>query len=240
MDLKEEEILGDRVDTHWYYASKAKAMRSYISKSHYDHVVDIGAGSGFFSKYALATGLCTRATCVDTGYADDHSEVIDGKQINFVRTFVPRDADLMLFMDVLEHVPDDVGLLRQYVEGAPLGSETFISVPAFEFMWSPHDDYLEHYRRYTVDRLSKVVTEAGLKVENCSYCFGAVFPIAATRRFARRLVEPADQPPRSDLMQHSAPVNFALRTLCTLERPLLRANKIAGLSVFCSARKVAT
>ena len=236
MDLKEEEILGGKVDNHWYYASKAAAMRTYLEQDSYPHVLDVGAGSGFFTKYLMKDGATKRGTCVDTGYAEDHAETIDGHPLDFVRSYTKPDADLILFMDVLEHVPDDVALLKAYTDQARAGTEVFITVPAFPFLWSGHDVFLEHYRRYTTKALEATVIGAGLTPVRCTYYFGAVFPLAAGLRLLRKGAN-SEQEPKSDLRQHSPAVNQGLKLLCTLERPFVRYNRLAGLSVFCLARK---
>src|SRR3546814_19735603 len=64
-------------------------------------------------------------------------------------------------MDVLEHVEDDAGLLRTYLDKAPPQAQAVITVPAFQFLWSHHDVFLEHHRRYTLKTLSRVVERAG-------------------------------------------------------------------------------
>ena len=53
-------------------------------------------------------------------------------------------------MDVLEHVSDDVGLVREYAKRAKPGTRFVVSVPAFMWLWSGHDVFLEHHRRYTL------------------------------------------------------------------------------------------
>ena len=60
-----------------------------------------------------------------------------------------RGCRVILLMDVLEHVDDDVGLLRAYAEPARPGTRFIVSVPAFSWLWSAHDEFLEHRRRYT-------------------------------------------------------------------------------------------
>ena len=82
-----------------------------------------------------------------------------GKPIHFRREIGELHADVVLLMDVLEHVEDDVGLLRQYVEKVPSGARFLISVPAFQVLWSDHDVFLEHKRRYTVAKVEHVVSE---------------------------------------------------------------------------------
>src|SRR3546814_4188597 len=90
--------------------------------------------SGFFSRWLLSHGLADEATCVDTGYASDCDEEIDAKPLRFRREIATSDADLLLLMDVLEHVEDDAGLLRTYLDKAPPQAQAVITVPAFQFL----------------------------------------------------------------------------------------------------------
>lgn len=233
MDLKEEEILGDHASSHWYYASKAAAMRAYLRKKSYQHVLDVGAGSGFFSKHLLERGIAGRATLVDTGYDREHTETHHGRQVDYRTDYANADFDLALFMDVLEHVPDPVALLKHYLDIAKPGTEVFVSVPAFKFLWSGHDDFLGHYRRYTTRGLRENLTGAGLRIDNCTYYFGFVFPIAA----ARRLLSRSNGTTGSDLKVHHPMTNAVLSAICTAELPFVRLNGVAGLSVFGSASK---
>ena len=54
MDLKEEDILGDSVEKHWYYRSKSAALYRLVKSLKMRCIMDIGAGSGFFSKELLS------------------------------------------------------------------------------------------------------------------------------------------------------------------------------------------
>ena len=60
MDLKEEDILGADIGRHWYYRSKAAALRRAVSGLRPKHLLDVGAGSGFFSRLGsfLGSGWC--------------------------------------------------------------------------------------------------------------------------------------------------------------------------------------
>ena len=237
MDLKEQEILGDQIDSHWYYASKVKALRASIKGLNTDLVLDVGAGSGFFSNYLLANDLANSAVCVDTGYAADRIETVAGKKISFVKSCDDLDADLVLLMDVLEHVDDDSALLRQYRQKVPVGCHFLITVPAFNWLWSAHDEFLEHRRRYTAKRLVAAIEQAGLEPLDSYYYFGAVLPIAAGVRLLQNMRKGPVDGESSGLKRHSALVNGLLKGLCTAELPFLRANHIGGLSVFALAEK---
>lgn len=235
MDLKETDILGSSIDLHWYYCSKARATRHLLGSTPVRKILDVGAGSGFFTHHLLTQTAATEAWCVDISYDADSDAVTAGKPVHYRRSIEAVDADLVLLMDVLEHVVDDVGLLKAYVEKVPSGSRFLMTVPAFQFLWSGHDDFLEHKRRYTLTQFETVARDAGLTVKQGAYYFGLVFPIAATLRLLSKDAQPS--PPRSQLKQHHPLVNGVLKSLCALELPFMKMNRLAGLTVFVLAQK---
>jgi 2-polyprenyl-3-methyl-5-hydroxy-6-metoxy-1,4-benzoquinol methylase len=233
MDLKEEDILGGDIGRHWYYRSKAAALHRMVGGLKPQRLLDVGAGSGFFSRHLLAHGGARSALCVDIGYEGDRDESDAGKPVLYRRDCRTTDCDLVLMMDVLEHVDDDVGLVRQYAAKVPPGAHFLVTVPAFGFLWSGHDVFLEHKRRYTLGEIERTMRDAGLEVVKGAYYFGLVFPLAAAVRLATR----RDTEPRSSLKKHAALTNRLLATACAAELPLFPINRLAGLSAFVLARK---
>lgn len=233
MDLKEEDILGADIGKHWYYRSKAAALRRMVGPLGPQRLLDVGAGSGFFSRHLLTEGGAQSALCVDVGYERNRDETLDGKPVLYRRDCGPTDCDLVLMMDVLEHVDNDVGLVRHYAAKVPAGAHFLVTVPAFRFLWSGHDVFLEHRRRYTLPEIEKTMQEAGLTVVKGAYFFGLVFPLAATVRLATR----RDAQPRSSLSKQGAAANGLLTAACTAELPFFPFNRLAGLSAFVLARK---
>jgi SAM-dependent methyltransferase len=230
LDLKEQEALGDSASAHWYYRAKSAAMLRLLNGTVFDEVLDIGAGSGFFARHLLANTTCRAATCVDLNYDRDWNETDCGKPLSFVRSIDAFGGHLALMMDVLEHVPDDAGLLRTYAEKMQPGSRILITVPAMPWMWSGHDVFLEHYRRYTRHSLEQVIDSAGLKCLSACYYFGFTLPMAAGVRLGRRLLP--SRAPGSDLRPYPNIINTALSKLCMAELRVFQYNRLAGLSVF--------
>jgi 2-polyprenyl-3-methyl-5-hydroxy-6-metoxy-1,4-benzoquinol methylase len=237
VDLKEINILGNNIANHWYYRSKVKAIRHLLYQTNIKTILDVGAGSGFFSRQLLSNSTAENAWCVDISYDCDSDALEAGKPIHFRRSVEAIDADLVILMDVLEHVDDDVGLLRSYVDKVPRGSLFLISVPAFRFLWSEHDDFLEHKRRYRLSQIEDVVENAGLTVKYGAYYFGAVFPIAASIRLVEKIFRKKSHQPRSQLKQHTLIVNETLAYLSSVELPLMLLNRLAGLTAFCLAER---
>jgi hypothetical protein len=239
MDLKEETILGDELNRHWYYVSKGRVLLRLLRGQRFDEVLDIGAGSGIFSRQLLDAGVCERAVCVDISYQEERAERHNGRQLRFLRAVEEVSQPLVLMMDVLEHVDDDLSLLRRYTESMPRQGRILATVPAFQFLWSGHDVFLEHRRRYTLAQLEDLLRRAGLEILAGRYFFGLLFPVAAASRLANRLkMRGGLTAPRSALRPYSPWVNASLILVHDIERiGLLPFNRLAGLSAVCLARK---
>lgn len=230
MDVKEADLLGGSIGEHWYYQSKKLALDSMLQGASFHRVLDMGAGSGIFSKHLLGLGG-NSAVCVDSAYPADRSESYCGKPIRFIREIVPCDADLLLLMDVLEHVDDDVKFIEASLAGAGAGARVLITVPAFQSLFSAHDRFLEHRRRYTIQSLETAARSAGLEIVSTRYFFASILPIVAVIRILQR-----NSPPKSSLVVHSQFVNALLILAHRIELPFFRYNRFGGLSVFCLAR----
>ena len=140
-------------------------------------------------------------------------------------------------MDVLEHVDDDVALLKQYSRSLPKHGRVLITVPAFQFLWSGHDEFLNHRRRYTRSMLKAIVNDAGLDVIRCRYYYGFLFPVVALMRlYESRKLKHGKTTPKSVLRKHSKLMNNTLTVIQDIDRILLfPVNIFAGLSIFCLA-----
>lgn len=243
MDLKEEDILGEKIHDHWYYISKGRALRKFLGGMKVPEVLDVGAGSGIFSRQLIDSGFCDRAICIDPNYVEEKVENYHGKPIHFIKSlekdFAKDSEIIILMMDVLEHVADDAGLLKTYGENLTTGGYVLITVPAFQFMWSGHDVFLGHYRRYTIKDLESVVKQAGMTPVKSRYFFGSLFPVvAAIRLLKKALLERGTLKAQSELKPYPNWLNTTLIAVHDMERQMLfDANQLFGLSIFCLCRK---
>jgi len=239
MDLKEEDILADAIHGHWYYVSKGRAMRRFLGGVKAETVLDVGAGSGIFSRQLLDHGMADAAVCVDPGYNREHTESQNGKPLAFVCAVDSVPQRLVLMMDVLEHVDDDVTFLKEYAVRMPAGGQVLITVPAFQFLWSGHDVFLEHRRRYTAAMIEDTVRKAGLEVVKTRYFFGFLFSVvAAIRLMKAKKLKKGTIEARSELKLYPDLLNKTLIAMHDFERlTVFPLNKMVGLSVFCLCRK---
>lgn len=240
MDLKEEQILGQSVSTHWYYVSKSKAIQTLLHSLPVSTILDVGAGSGIFSKFLLDMDVATSARCVDTAYPFDcKSETHNGKNVTFVKSIEHIDERTIWMIDVLEHIEDDHNFLKHYVDLMPTGSYVILSVPAFKFLWSGHDVFLEHKRRYTLPELEALAKISGLHVIKGRYFFGLLFPCIALLRIINRiLLRAGNLSAKSDLKKTPNFINKLLININFLElKTFFYFNRVIGLTAFCLAKK---
>jgi hypothetical protein len=235
--LQQLTALGEGVAQHWYYRSKSAALLKLVAPLQPQKILDVGAGSGFFSKYLLGHTQAKSAWCIDPYYPEEWDDSHASKPIHYRHECNGTGADLVLMMDVLEHVEDDLGLLNDYVAKVPVGTHFLVTVPAFQYLWSGHDVFLGHYRRYTLPEVSDLMERAGLVVEQRAYYFWPDFPSVVAVRLAGRLLGRSTSESQSDLKLHSRLTNGLLALICRAELPFFRFNRLAGLSVFCLARK---
>lgn len=238
MDLKEEQAIGGDPASHWYYISKGKAIRSLIGAGPYPSILDVGAGSGVFSRMLTESGVAESSVCVDPNYSDDFLAADSSGPIDYVRSVTESDASLVLMIDVIEHVDDDVALITEYAQMSGPGTKFLISVPAFNFLWSSHDDFLEHRRRYTLETLERSVRAAGLEPVTLRYFFGMLFPAVAAMRIADRALKGSAEAKESALKPASDWLTKALVAIHDVERAtLFPINRLAGVTAFCLAEK---
>lgn len=239
MDLKEEQAIGGDPQSHWYYVAKWRAIKALIGDASYKSVLDVGAGSGVFSRMMLKDGLAQKSVCLDPNYTDawlsDHRD----DPIRYVRMAVETDAELVMMIDVIEHIDDDVSSIALYARMAAPGTRFLLSVPAFNFLWSSHDEFLEHRRRYTLETLEKAVVAAGLRPLKLRYFFGLLFPAVAAMRIADRTVRGGGEP-ASALKATPQWLSKTLIAIHEIERrAIFPINRLAGVTAFCLAEKPA-
>lgn len=136
-------------------------------------IVDLGAGRGTFAEMLRARGL--EIECVEP---DPENQVTLRENGFLVQAGMdehdPESIDYVYTLNVLEHVPDDEGLVREVFSRLRRGSRLFIFVPAFPILWSRLDDHVEHQRRYRRAPMLAMLRRAGFVLERARYadCLG--------------------------------------------------------------------
>jgi SAM-dependent methyltransferase len=152
--------------------------------------------------------------------------------------FAPGAFDIVTALDILEHTDDDLHCLREIRRVCARRGLLLITVPAYGFLWSEHDEALKHRRRYTAHELRNKLVVCGFEVVRTSYFITSLFfPILAFRIWQG--LRKNSTYPRTSHYLLPKPINSALVGLLALERKLFhQINLPFGVSIVALARPV--
>lgn len=227
--------------THWWFSARQKIVldiiQNRLSLTHKAKVLDVGCGTGAilaeFTRQYEAYGTDTSPLAIE--YC--HKRGIENAFHCTLDTFPLSDLrfDLITLLDVIEHVDDDVEILKQACGRIRQNGHALVTVPAYEFLWSRHDDVNHHKRRYVKSQLIHVLRKSGFTVEMCSYYNTILFPSALVKRMSERYIKTNED---TTLNLPSPIVNNSLQSIFGFERFLLRQFSFPfGLSLVAVARK---
>lgn len=145
-------------------------------------ILDVGCGDGYAGRRVREALQACELVGVDAHLDEETAQAMQRPGETFVRdaALIAGSFDVVLFLDVIEHVQDDVALLRHYTDAhAANAARVLVTVPAFQSLFSRHDTALRHFRRYSLPQLREQLNKAGLTVDRCGYWFGSLLPARA-------------------------------------------------------------
>jgi SAM-dependent methyltransferase len=180
--------------TNWkkYWAGK---LRPFVSGD----VLDVGAGLGATFDYLNETSKSW--TCLEPDPAlcaqlarRLASHARPPRVLGGALVALPPDAqfDTIVYIDVLEHIEDDRAELEAAVRHLRPGGTLIVLSPAFQFLYSPFDRSVGHFRRYTRATL-RGATPAGLSVKSCFFLDGLGVMASLFARLAKKSAPTASQ-----------------------------------------------
>jgi SAM-dependent methyltransferase len=229
MEQEYAQRYGELEQWHWWFQGRTRIVESVLRRrltpSPARDILSVGCGPATGLEWLLpfagaagsVTGLDvepTHATPCPEGVSFIVGRMEDPPLID-------RQFDVVLALDVLEHLDDDTAGLQQAVRLLKPGGFLMITVPAFPFLWGGQDVVSEHRRRYTKQTLTALLDRAGLRDFKVTYFNMFLFPVAAAIRTVRRLRGQANRS-RSDFEgSHPGLLNTALTHVFGAERYLV-------------------
>lgn len=238
----EEFRLLDRIEEgHWWFVGKRLILRAVLEgKVRGDRMLDLGCGTGGVLRDWMDEGHCfgiDRSQLALEICARNGLDSLVRGDLNAL-PFRPGSFDAVLLMDVIEHLDDDVAFMRTAAELCAPGGRVVVAVPAFQMLWSQHDETFEHRRRYSAKQLLAVIREVGLEPERITYTNSLLFPVAAVWRLASYRLGLGRVAPKHDFWPIPDWLNRILITLYHLESRLLKYFDLPfGVSLLCVAQR---
>lgn len=180
---------------HWWFIARRKIIEGVIRSFELppgSNILEIGAGTGGNLKMLSQFGN-VRAVEMDEYAREMAIRQTEGKiDIEYGRCpdaipFGNIRFDLICMFDVLEHVQEDVQTLSVLRSRLTANGRLLITVPAYQWMWSGHDEFLHHMRRYTRRELGEKLQNTGYRTSKITYFNTLLFPLAAIVRVKDRI-----------------------------------------------------
>jgi SAM-dependent methyltransferase len=228
---------------YWWFVARRKLLDSILKRltkeSRRPLILDAGCGTGINFSVLTKYG--------ETFSSDTSEEALKFSKSRGVERlarcrverlpFGAETFDLITALDMLEHIDDDLCALAELSRVAKTDGLLIITVPAYGFLWSEHDEALHHRRRYAASELRNKLARAGFEVEWVSYYITLLFFPILLVRLLQSIFKKSVYPKTSHILL-PAWLNSLLIVILDLERFLLRWIKLPfGVSLVCLARK---
>jgi SAM-dependent methyltransferase len=237
MDPKAYLEMAETEERHWWFVGRRAVLRKLIGSLRLPpdaNILEVGSGTGgnleMLCEFGKVKAMELDATAREIAIRKTQGriDVRPGRCPDDI-AFPEQRFNLICMFDVLEHVDEDVATLAALRSSLASGGRLLVTVPAFSWLWSTHDEFLHHKRRYTARDLETKCVAAGLKLERVSYFNMLLFPLGVLARLKDRLV---GSTVASGVGLPATPVNFLLRQIFSTESMLLkRMNLPFGMSL---------
>lgn len=191
----EFEYVGNELELFAHARNWKSYFRSQLSPFIQGEVLEVGAGLGgtttVFQEDAFTTWTCLEP---DQALIEQLKERLTAIPVNdryryhhglLEQLDTNQRYDAILYIDVLEHIEADREEVQKAARLLKPGGRLIILSPAYQFLFSPFDAKIGHFRRYTLKAL-KLITPDHCNVEKGFYLDSiGLFASLANRLFLK-------------------------------------------------------
>ena len=241
----ENEIFNDmfKVETqHWWFVARRRIIECVITKLNLDNdalIFDAGCGTGdnlnMLSRFGNVIAMERDANAFEKANSRATGKVYRGELPDGVSEEIQNNNDLIVLLDVLEHIDDDGASLITLKKYLKTQGKLIITVPAYQFLWTERDNHHHHKRRYTITNLKKVMEDNGWQINYISYFNTLLFPLALIDRLKQKIF-PVEED--SDLKMPPNWLNAIFKKIFSFESMMIGKLVLPfGLSIIAVAEK---
>lgn len=186
----------------WWMAGRKEIVRRLLDRAAairpVRRIFDIGCGSGnnfdLLSLYGQVIGCDSSPVQVRRARSRGIAAEVFVTQGDCFEGPFSEPFELTCLFDVLEHMDDDAGFLSHLNRCVEPGHLLLVSVPACPLIYGPHDRLLEHYRRYKLKGLERLLAAQGFRVLWGTHFVTLLFPIVGLSRLIEKWREQLGTP----------------------------------------------
>lgn len=175
---------------HPWELARYQVVRDLIQKEWPEgetlNIVDFGCGDVFLIERLMEDINVDEIAAIDIALSDEQIRHFQDKLVkknpkariarSLEEATLSQSTNLVLLLDVIEHIEDVDNVLQSILAYPTINENTrfLITVPAYNSLFSAHDIFLKHYRRYTKKTLDTAIQAVGLKTMHSHYFFASL------------------------------------------------------------------
>lgn len=221
--------------SHWWFLARRAILRAVLHTLPLPimpTILEVGCGTGGNLEMLTEFGAVTGMEMDD--FARHHAQSRSGCTV--LSGHLPHNIpdlptyDLVCLFDVLEHIQEDALALQSLHRLVNPSGHIFLTVPAYQWLWGPHDVAHRHHRRYNLSHLRTLTIETGWRIRRISHFNTFLMPLVILRRLQQRLSTESE--PQSDAKLPKAWINSLLTHVFSSEALWIRFHSLpCGVSI---------
>ena len=226
MKKSEYQKMYEMEENYWWHVGRKEIVKKVISRLNIPKsakILNVGSGTGgtvaTLEKFGHVDNVDTSQEAI--AYAKSKG-IKNIKKVKGIKLpFKDKTFDLLVALDVLEHIDEDQKALQEWRRVTKKEGKVIITVPAYQWLWSEHDESLHHKRRYTLSELVAKCNKAGFSVNKRSYLIVFSFGLIVAYRFISGLSVKKNSKKSSYVILPS-PINRLFTNLLILESLVIK------------------
>lgn len=209
---------------HWWFRGKREIVlglsKPELLANRGGRMIDFGCGCGMMLGELAQYGEVAGADFSPIALEYCKEKIGQGglHQIDLSMPVEPWEIyDFGIALDILEHIENDLLAAQNLFRFIRTGGTCIITVPAYQWLWSAHDENCMHKRRYNKAMLNDLLLKAGFRVEYISYYNTLLFPPAMLVRLVSKLLR-LDKASSAENDFRDSPLNRMLYHIFHLEK----------------------
>ncbi len=223
MKRREYHSMAELEDNYWWFVGRRFIVGQQLKQLNRSNlkILNVGSGTGGLVPLLSGFGSVTNVDTSEEAIKFSRQRGIKVQKVSGVKLpFKVGSFDLIVATDVLEHIKNDKEALKEWRRVLKPGGTLLLTVPAYPWLWSTHDENLHHFRRYTISTLHRLLNQSAFKIRKRSYAIVFSFPLIVGFRFIQSLG--GSKPKKATYVQLPAPINRLFIWFLQIEAQALR------------------